>query len=593
MRKILVFAFCGLAWGQSWGQVAPTSSASSSLRVSTAVEAPSSSVDLLKQSAGNSSIAGTADSAPVQTPAPAAEQTPQVPAAASKPSAGAASSAPAAAASAPKEASVAAKPDSKPVSKPASSARPAGTKSSSKSVSKPASAADASTLAMPLEMGGSSQTVQTTVEPVKKLSPAAAKRVAQSKRKRAANQNKAQVKPPKPAEAKPTALEKDIEKSNALLPAAQPPAEGEAEEISEEEAAADAELEYAVRMLEESKQAAQSAGRKIPPSASQNKPKTVPSPNKKFNPNAFRPNVTWQASKSTHFDIYTQKRSSGISSSNMSMTFESAYQTLRRFIPWMMSGRVRVFVYQDHDSYLRYEPNAKAWSRALAYPTRGEIVVYDVPDKTQELKEVFTHELTHIFTQQFFDKHKTGRIMTPTWLDEGLAVLMEDQAYNGMKGGPWNNDFKTLNFQRDPSEAAPSFGSTSLFGSKAKRFTAKREGKPIYLTPFNQFMEEGSLEAAEGRNKTEEWYFQAYTMVRFLLNPAGGASPSNRMQFQQFTTLMADGEPVRNPSTGFLMKDSRGKTVYQPYSAEKALGRAYRYNNIASFEDAFWRWAGR
>ena len=554
MKKLLGLAVSVMVAGQVWGQAAATSSASSSLRVSTAVEAPSSSVDLLKQSAETSTVAGTADSA---RPARTADSAVPPAASASNP---AASSAPA-------------------VSAPQPPAVPAA-----KTAEKPANAAG--TLSMPLEMGGTSQTVQTAVEPVKKpLSPKAAKRVAQTKRRRtAAEQQKAAV---------PTELEKDIEKSNALLPASAQASAAEAEEMSEEEAAADAELEYAVRMLEQSKQAAQSAGRKIPPSASQNKPKTVPAPNKKFNPNAFRPGVTWQPSKSTHFDIYTQKRSSGISSSNMSMTFESAYQTLRRFIPWMMSGRVRVFVYQDHDSYLRHEPNAKAWTRALAYPTRGEIVVYDEPGKNQELKEVFTHELTHIFTQQFFDKHKTGRIMTPNWLDEGLAVLLEDQAYNGMKGGPWANDFKNLNFQRDPSEKVATFGSSSMFGSSAKRLTSKRPGKPVYFMPFGDFMEEGSLSAAEGRGKTEEWYFQAYSMVRFLLNPAGGASPSNRMQFQQLTTLMAEGEPVRDPSTGFLMKDSRGKTVYQPYSAEKALGRAYRYNNVANFEDAFWRWAGR
>lgn len=556
MKKLLGLAVSVMITGQAWGQAAATSSASSSLRVSTAVEAPSSSVDLLKQSAETSTVAGTADSA---RPAQPAE--PAVPPAASA-SNPAASSAP-----------------SVSVPKTPSSAVPAATPAG-----KPANSS--AMLSMPLEMGGTSQTVQTAVEPVKKtLSPKAAKRVAQTKRKRASvQQQKAAV---------PTALEKDIEKSNALLPSSAQASAAEEEELSEEEAAADAELEYAVRMLEQSKQAAQSVGRKIPPSASQNKPKTVPAPNKKFNPNAFRPGVTWQPSKSTHFDIYTQKRSSGISSSNMSMTFESAYQTLRRFIPWMMSSRVRVFVYQDHDSYLRHEPNAKAWTRALAYPTRGEIVVYDEPGKNQELKEVFTHELTHIFTQQFFDKHKTGRIMTPNWLDEGLAVLLEDQAYNGMKGGPWANDFKNLNFQRDPSETVASFGSSSMFGSSAKRLTSKRPGKPVYFTPFEEFMDEGSLAAAEGRGKTEEWYFQAYSMVRFLLNPAGGASPSNRMQFQQLTTLMAEGEPVRNPSTGFLMKDSRGKTVYQPYSAEKALGRAYRYNNVANFEDAFWRWAGR
>ena len=347
-------------------------------------------------------------------------------------------------------------------------------------------------------------------------------------------------------------------------------------------------------MLEKSKEAAESAGRKIPAPASQNRPNKVPAPNKKFNPNAFRPGVTWVPSQSTHFEIYTQKRTgSGISSSNMSMTFENAYQTLRRFIPWMMSGKVRVFVYQDHQSYLRYEPNAKAWSGALAYPTRGEIVVYDTPGNKQgqNLKESFTHELTHMFTQQFFDSHKTGRIMTPTWLDEGLAVLLEDQSYAG-GNGPWNNDFKTLNFQRDPANK-PGFGSFSSSSSFGKTLTAKRQGPPQYLVPFDQFMEEGSLEMAESRNKTQDWYFQAYVMVRFLLNPAGGTSPSNRMQFEQFTRLLAQGEAVRDPATGFLQKDSRGKTVYQPYSVEKALGRSYRYATASAFEDAFWRWANR
>ena len=442
-----------------------------------------------------------------------------------------------------------------------------------------------STLDMPLEIEGAVSSVQTTVSASPK--PVPSQTVSQNQ--------KSNVKRTQTAggAAKPTALEKDIEKSNALLPDSQPQTDEKTEEQSAEDAAAEAELEYAVKMLEKSKEALATTGRKIPPSAAKNRPATVPAPNKKFNPNAYRPGVTWVASKSTHFDIYTQKRSSGISSSNMSMTFESAYQTLRRFIPWMMSGRVRVFVYQDHQSYLRHEPNAKAWTRAMAYPTRGEIVVYDEPGKNQELKEVFTHELTHIFTQQFFDSHKTGRIMTPTWLDEGLAVLMEDQAYNGSKGGPWNNDFKTLNFQRDPSTTVTNFGSSSMFGSSAKKLTAKKQGKPLYLVPFAEFMEEGSLASAEGRGKTQDWYFQAYLMVRFLLNPAGGTSPSNRMQFEQFTRLLSEGEAVRNPSTGFLVKDSRGKTVYQPYSVEKALGRAYRYNSIANFEDNFWRWADK
>lgn len=489
------------------------------------------------------------------------------------------------------------KPSAKPVNVvPAVNNTPATPAASS-------AASSANTLDMPLSVGGTVTTVQTSVAPTKKtLSPAAAKRVQAAKsQRRTAAKNAAAKNAAAQKTSKPTQLEKDIEKNNALLPPSDQ-AETEAtadtsDEESSEEAAADAELEYAVRMLEKSKEAAESAGRKIPAPASQNRPNKVPAPNKKFNPNAFRPGVTWVASQSTHFEIYTQKRTNGgISSSNMSMTFESAYQTLRRFIPWMMSGKVRVFVYQDHQSYLRYEPNAKAWSGALAYPTRGEIVVYDTPGNKQgqNLKESFTHELTHIFTQQFFDSHKTGRIMTPTWLDEGLAVLLEDQSYAG-GNGPWNNDFKTLNFQRDPSgqSAFGSFSSSARASTFGKKLTAKRQGPPQYLVPFDQFMQEGSLEMAESRNKTQDWYFQAYVMVRFLLNPAGGTSPSNRMQFEQFTRLLAQGEPVRDPATGFLQKDSRGKTVYQPYSVEKAMSRAYRYSSAANFEDAFWRWANR
>lgn len=373
-------------------------------------------------------------------------------------------------------------------------------------------------------------------------------------------------------------------------------------ENTEEEDAADAELEYAMKMLEKSKEEAQGS-RVIPPSAAKNRPAKVPAANKKFNPSAFRPGVEWIPSKSTHFEIYTQKAEDGaaIGSANMSLNFETAYNALRRLIPWMLSGKVRAFVYQDHNSYLRYEPEAKAWTRAISYPTRGEIVVYDEPGHSRELQEVFAHELTHIFTQQFFDKHNTGRIMTPTWLDEGLAVFVEDQMFS--RGGPWDHDYRTLRFERDPSTMANSFTSASSFGfGKPKSFmppkyrdekpTGPRRGKPVRLMPFEDFMREGSLDSAEGRGQAnvQNWYLQAYLMVRFLLNPGGGISPSNRMQFEQFTRLIAQGEAVRNPSTGFLVKDSRGKQVYEPYSVEKALAKVYRYNNIAAFEDAFWRW---
>ncbi len=432
----------------------------------------------------------------------------------------------------------------------------------------------ARTLDMPLPIAGSTATVQTEVPPTK-------------------------TKPtsrPTPTVSTATVTTTPSTDTVAAVPA----------ENTEEEDAADAELEYAVKMLEKSKAESQAAERKIPPSASKNRPAKVPAANKAFNPNAFRPGVEWKPSKSTHFDIYTQTpTTAAMGTANMSLIFETAYNTLRRFIPWMMSGKVRAFVYQDHNSYLRYEPDAQAWTRAMAYPTRGEIVVYDDPGHTKELQEVFSHELTHIFTQQFFDKHKTGRLMTPLWLDEGLAVYVEDQMYAGRRtGGPWDRDYRTLRFARDPQTMPASFGTKSMFGRyEPKTFTPptyqrnvrsfKRHGKPVRLLPFEEFMQDNSLDAAEGQGRTETWYLQAYLMVRFLLNPAGGITPSNRMRFEQFTRLISQGELVRDPSTGFPVKDARGKQVYEPYSVEKALAKAYRYNSISAFEDAFWKWLNK
>jgi len=106
-------------------------------------------------------------------------------------------------------------------------------------------------------------------------------------------------------------------------------------------------------------------------------------------------------------------------------------------------------------------------------------------------------------------------------------------------------------------------------------------------------MQDSSLDSAESSKDTQNWYLQAYLMVRFLLNPSGGNSPSNRMQFEQFTRLMAKGEAQRNPSTGYLVKDANGKQVYKKYDTMQALKRTYWYGSMDQFEDAFFQWVNK
>lgn len=558
MKKYFFLAVCIGAAASGWAQAVPYPQGD---RAADAVqEAPASSIDLLRRSLGSSDVASAADQNAVSTRTAPTTSTVSAPAAAST---GAVSGL-----------------QKRPSPATAANTRPA----SGNFLEMPLSSGAVVTTTVPQRAPAASAQRRTTRARRTAVAPASASASAARTATAASTQTAVSTAPA------------SVVSSSSSTISGEPsdPIPGTAADMEQasREAIAQEELDFAARMLQQAREE-MSSGRYIPPSAAETAG-SVPSvqANRPFDPNDYRPGVEWQPSNTTHFTIYTQKRDSGISSSNMGMIFESAYTTLRRNIPWMMSDKVRVFVYQDHNSYLKHEPNAKAWTRALAYPTRGEIVVYDEPGKQQELKEVFTHELVHIFTQKYFDKHHTGRLMTPEWLDEGLAVYMEDQAYNGRQGGPWANDFKTLNFQRSKETQLANFSSTNMFGGARSFTTGQRGGgEPLYFMAFDQFMQDGSLASMEGRGKTQDWYFQAYAMVRFLLNPSGGMSPSNRMQFEQFTRLIAQGEQVRDPRSGFPARDANGRPVYKPYPVESALGRAYRYNSTANFEDAFWRWA--
>ena len=135
----------------------------------------------------------------------------------------------------------------------------------------------------------------------------------------------------------------------------------------------------------------------------------------------------------------------------------------------------------------------------------------------------------------------------------GLAVYMEDQAYNGRQGGPWANDFKTLNFQRSKETQLANFSSTNMFGVSAVPLprASAAEGSLCTLC-LDQFMQDGSLASMEGRGQNAGLVFQAYAIgALFCSIPPAAYPPSNRMQFEQFTRLIAQGEQVRDPRSGF------------------------------------------
>jgi len=88
---------------------------------------------------------------------------------------------------------------------------------------------------------------------------------------------------------------------------------------------------------------------------------------------------------------------------------------------WLWDNRAKVFIAKDRESYLsRF--GCSSWSGACVnYLAK---IIYTYPDQNR-FNAIFIHELTHIILHEYL-----GRAQLPSWLDEGIAVYIEDK-YGG------------------------------------------------------------------------------------------------------------------------------------------------------------------
>lgn len=88
---------------------------------------------------------------------------------------------------------------------------------------------------------------------------------------------------------------------------------------------------------------------------------------------------------------------------------------------WTWENRAKVFIARDRDDYLDIF-GCSPWSAACVdYYNK---IIYTYPNQ-EKFTPIFVHELTHIIFREF-----VGEGVLPLWLDEGVAVYMEDK-YGG------------------------------------------------------------------------------------------------------------------------------------------------------------------
>ncbi|MEF3280176.1 MAG: hypothetical protein K6357_04335 [Elusimicrobiota bacterium] len=150
------------------------------------------------------------------------------------------------------------------------------------------------------------------------------------------------------------------------------------------------------------------------------------------------------------------------------------------FSPWMTREKTKIYIYSSYENYINGEFKPPKWSRGLAYYEKKTIVVYK-SEKKDSIFPTITHELTHLYFESYFAQ---ALKYPPLWLNEGLAVYMEDKAYEDES--PWE---------------------------KALKYSPKSS----YLK-FSSFFKT-DLNSIKNDNDIANWYLQAYGIVRYLYTP--------------------------------------------------------------------------
>ena len=138
----------------------------------------------------------------------------------------------------------------------------------------------------------------------------------------------------------------------------------------------------------------------------------------------------WNVYHSTHFDIYFYDEERD-SLQRVVDAAESAYLDLSQKFNYQISKKIPLIYYHTHSAFeqsnviLNFIPEGVG---AFAEPAKNRMVLpIDMPD--DELLELVTHELTHIFEYEVLFQGKLAKNFTanpPQWLMEGLASFMAE-----------------------------------------------------------------------------------------------------------------------------------------------------------------------
>jgi hypothetical protein len=205
------------------------------------------------------------------------------------------------------------------------------------------------------------------------------------------------------------------------------------------------------------------------------------------------PESSWTSDQTQHFTLHHETPAGNPADDNrIERIYEALHPTLWPLVPWMTGTKIDVYLYADRDSFLKGRFHPPSWSGGLMSDADGEksLAIYAPMDAA-----VTAHELTHLYFHTYFDERSAS---PPPWLDEGLAVMLQNEALS----------------MPDPGDKGPVLGAA---------------------IPMNVF-----LQSRPGQDTPSAavslWYQQAHSVVRFLRRAHIESA------FTSFCAKLRDGE---------------------------------------------------
>ncbi len=136
----------------------------------------------------------------------------------------------------------------------------------------------------------------------------------------------------------------------------------------------------------------------------------------------------WKVKKSRHFLIYYKRAPYGYIG-NVARESERYYKEiteylgLRRFNFWTFDNRCKIYIFESLEDYLK-NTGCEKWSRGHVDIKEKEITTFAVQEEF--FTNILPHEMGHIIFREVIG----FKAKIPLWLDEGVAVLQEENRDN-------------------------------------------------------------------------------------------------------------------------------------------------------------------